>query len=158
MRYSAPNSAAADARAVDDVRKPPVATPMNGNRKRLTADPAPQPAPRNGAELLATAGQSGAGEFHLSNHTELEAVFKLASDRVARRVVYLAPGGSVTLRSIPIGVYFLYVDLGKGLDVEHLRFQSARVTPTPLGPFQFLQITTEAGTSGSHYDVVLNPQ
>src|ERR1039458_7401420 len=37
-------------------------------------------------------------------------------------------------------VYFLYVDLGKDLDVEHLKFLSGRVTPTPLGPFQFLHI------------------
>ena len=55
-------------------------------------------------------------------------------------------------------VYFLYVDLGKDLDVEHLQFLSGRVTPTPLGPFQFLHITTATGTSGNHYDVVLNPQ
>jgi hypothetical protein len=160
VRYSAPNSPAAVARAGDEVRKLPFATPpTNGNRKRPTAANAVrQPAPLNGTELLAAGRQTGAGEFHLSNHTELEAVFKLASERVTRRAVYLAPGGSVTLRSIPVGVYFLYVDLGKDLDVEHLQFLSGRVTPTPLGPFQFLHITTEAGTSGNHYDVVLNPQ
>jgi len=64
----------------------------------------------------------------------------------------------VTLRSIPVGVYYLYVDLGRDLDVEHLRFLSEHMTPAPRGPFQFLQITSETGIAGDHFDVVLNPQ
>ena len=64
----------------------------------------------------------------MSNHTGLEAVLQLVNERRTRRAVYVAPNGSVTLRLIPMGVYYLYVDLGKNLDVEHLRFLSDRVT------------------------------
>ena len=156
VRQSVPDSPATTARVGDDGRKPPGAAPRN--RKPLVNTTARQPAPLNGADLIPVGRQSGAGEFRLSNHTGLEAVFQLVSERRTRRAVYVAPNGSVTLRSIPIGVYYLYVDLGKDLDAEHLRFQRDRVTPAPLGPFQFLQVVSETGTAGNHYDVILKPQ
>ena len=156
VRQSVPDSPAATAHVGDDGRKPPGAAPRN--RKPPVATTAHQPAPLNGADLIPVGRQSGVGELRLSNHTGLEAVFQLVSERRTRRAVYVAPNGSVTLRSIPIGVYYLYVDLGKDLDVEHLRFQRDRVTPAPLGPFQFLQVVSETGTAGNHYDVILKPQ
>ena len=156
VRQSVPDSPATTPRVGDDGRKPPGAAPRN--RKPLVNTTARQPAPLNGADLIPVGRQSGAGEFRLSNHTGLEAVFQLVSERRTRRAVYVAPNGSVTLRSIPIGVYYLYVDLGKDLDVEHLRFQRDRMTPAPLGPFQFLQVVSETGTAGNHYDVILKPQ
>jgi hypothetical protein len=156
VRPSVPESPDTAARVRDDGGKPPAVAPRN--RKRPVEITTHQAAPLNGADLIVTGRQSGAGELRLSNHTGLEAVFKLVSGRRTWRAVYVVPNGSVTLRSIPIGVYYLYVDLGKDLDVEHLRFLSERVTPAPQGPFQFLQITSETGTVGSHFDVVLNPQ
>ena len=156
VRQSGPDSPATPARAGDDGRKTPVAAPRI--RQRPLDTQVRQPAPLNGADLIPVGRQSGVGELRLSNHTGLEAVFQLVSERVTRRVVYVAPNGSVTVRSIPVGVYYLYVDLGKDLDVQHLRFSSDRMTPAPLGPFQFLQVTSETGTAGNHYDVVLNPQ
>ena len=155
VRQNGPDSPAAGVRVVDS-RKVAAAIPRN--RPHPVAATGHQAAPLNGADLIAVARQSGAGELRLSNHTGLEAVFQLVSEGRTRRAVYLAPNGSVTLRSIPIGVYYLYVDLGKDLDVEHLRFASDRSTPAPLGPFQFLQVTSDAGTAGNHYDVILNPQ
>jgi hypothetical protein len=156
VRQSVPDSADTPARVADDAPKPPGATPRN--RKPPADTTAHQPAPLNGADLIPVGRQSGAGEFRLSNHTGLEAVFQLVSERRTWRAVYVAPNGSVTLRSIPIGVYYLYVDLGKDLDVAHLRFLSDRMTPAPLGPFQFLEVVSETGTAGNHYDVILKPQ
>ena len=156
MRQSVLDSPAAASQVRDDGRKPPAVAPRN--HKRTVDTTAPQPPPLNGADLIPVERQSGVGELRLSNHTGLEAVFQLVSDRRVRRAVYVAANGNVTLRSIPIGVYYLFVDLGRELDAEHLRFLSAHVTPAPLGPFQFLQITSETGTVGNHFDVVLNPQ
>jgi hypothetical protein len=156
VRQSVPDSPATTAGDVGDGRKPPGAAPRN--RKPPVDTTALQPAPQNGADLIPVGRQSGAGEFRLSNHTGLEAVFQLVSEHRTRRAVYVVPDGSVTLRSIPIGVYYLYVDLGNDLDVEHLRFQRDRMTPAPLGPFQFLQVVSETGTAGNHYDVILKPQ
>ena len=156
VRQSVPDSQAAASQVRDDGRKPPAVAPRN--HKRTVDTTAPQPPPLNGADLIPVERQSGVGELRLSNHTGLEAVFQLVSDRRVRRAVYVAANGNVTLRSIPIGVYYLFVDLGRELDAEHLRFLSAHVTPAPLGPFQFLQITSETGTVGNHFDVVLNPQ
>ena len=155
VQQSVPDSPVATARVGDDGRKVAVAPRY---RQRPVATTAHQAAPLNGADLIPVGRQSGVGELRLSNHTGLEAVFQLVSERRTRRAVYVAPNGSVTLQSIPVGVYYLHVDLGRDLDVEHLQFLSDRMTPAPLGPFQFLQITSETGTAGNHFDVVLNPQ
>jgi hypothetical protein len=156
--YRGPDAPAAVPSVNGDGLKPPVHAPMRGNVRRPAAAAAHEPPPPNGADLIATGRQSGAGELHLSNHTGLEAVFKLVSDRRTRRAVYVVPNGSVTLRAIPVGVYDLHVDLGKDLDVERIVFLNERKTPTPLGPFQFQQITSDTGISGNHYEVVLNAQ
>lgn len=143
---------------------------------RIAAGPAPQirpqrkpraepqgqrtgaPAPASGADLL-PAGRGGAGELRLSNHSDLEAIVKLVSrGGTTVRAVYIAPNSSATIHSIGIGVYDLHVDLGRDLDIEHLRFGSSRSTPAPLGPFQFAEITSDNGVSGNHYDIVLNPR
>jgi hypothetical protein len=158
VRYRAPDSAAAVTRVGADGRTPPADAPRNRGSKRPAAAEGHQAAPLNGADLIPAGRQSGAGELRLSNHTGLEAVVKLVSESHTRRAVYVAPNGSVTLRSIPIGVYNLHVDLGKELDVKRLQFRRDGVTPTPLGPFQFLQYTSAQGISGNHYDVALNPR
>jgi hypothetical protein len=116
------------------------------------------PPPASGTDLL-PAGRGGAGELRLTNHSDLEAIVKLVSrSRTMVRAVYIAPNSSATIRSIGIGVYDLNVDLGRDLDREHLRFESSRSTPTPLGPFQFAEITSEGTVSGNRYDIVLNPR
>ncbi|MGA3019070.1 MAG: DnaJ domain-containing protein [Bryobacteraceae bacterium] len=130
-------------------RKPPAAP-----QAQKTA----APPPASGADLL-PAGRGGAGALRLSNHSDLEAIVKLVSrNRTIVRAVYIAPNSSATIQSIGIGVYELHVDLGRDLDKEHLRFGSSRFTPTPLGPFQFAEITSENGVSGNRYDIVLNPR
>jgi hypothetical protein len=116
------------------------------------------PAPASGTDLL-PAGRGGAGELRLSNHSDLEAIVKLVSrGRITARAVYIAPNSSATIHSIGIGVYDLHVDLGRDLDIEHLGFGSNRSTPTPVGPFEFAEITSENGVSGNHYDIVVNPR
>jgi hypothetical protein len=156
VQPSVPDAPATAAKVGDDGGAPIAVAPRN--RKRPAATTPHPAAPLNGADLMPTGGQSGAGELRLSNHTGLEAVFQLVSGRRTWRAVYVAPNGSVTLRSIPIGVYYLHVELGRDLDAEHLRFLSERMTPAPQGPFQFLQITSETGIAGNHFDVVVNPQ
>ncbi|MEO8373092.1 MAG: J domain-containing protein [Candidatus Solibacter sp.] len=153
-----PRSASSQATAVrrEDSGKAPAAA--HRSSKRPVESSTHTAAPSNGTELIRAGRQSGAGELRVTNHTGLEAVFQLVSENRVRRAVYVAPNGSVTLRSIPIGVYYLHVELGRDLDAEHLRFLSDKATPSPLGPFQFLQITSETGTAGSQFDVVLNPQ
>jgi len=132
------------------------------SQRKPPAEPQAQetaaPPPASGTDLL-PAGRGGAGELRLSNHSDLEAIVTLVSrNRITMRAVYIAPNSSATIHSIGIGVYDLHVDLGRGLDVEHLRFGSSRFTPTPLGPFQFAEITSENGVSGNRYDIVLNPR
>ena len=156
LRPSVPDTTGIATPLDEAVRKPAAIVPRD--RKRPVDVPAHRAPPRNGADLISVGHQSGVGELRLSNHTGLEAVFQLVSEGRTRRAVYLASNGSVTLRSIPVGVYYLHASLGRDLDTEHLQFLSDRVTPAPLGPFQFLQITSETGTAGSHFDVVLNPQ
>jgi hypothetical protein len=156
VQPSVPDSPATAVRVPEDVGKPLAVAPRS--RQRPVETTTHLAAPLNGADLIPTGRQLGVGELRLSNHTTLEAVFQLVSGRHTWRAVYVVPNGSVTLRSIPVGVYYLYVDLGRDLDVEHLRFLSERMTPAPQGPFQFLQITSETGIAGNHFDVVVNPQ
>ncbi len=156
--YRASDSPARDAPAGADVRKPAEHTPRDRATKHSTAGTAPQETPANGADLIQTAHQWGAGRLQVSNHTGLEAIVELVSGNHTRRAVYVAPDGSITLRSIPIGVYELHVELGTGLDARHLQFLSDRTTLTPLGPFQFLEISSDKGTSGNQYDVALHPR
>jgi hypothetical protein len=135
----------------------------SGPAPRIRPDPKqpvrpPAPPPPSGTDQLPD-GRSGAGELRLSNQSDLEAIVKLVSrNRTIVRAVYIAANSGATIHSIGIGVYDLYVDLGRDLDTEHLRFGSSRFTPTPLGPFQFAEITSETGVSGNRYDVVLNPR
>ena len=132
--------------------KPSVKRPRTG-ANALSEEPL-----LNGTELLSIRGSSGAGELRLVNNTDLEAVVKLERDHVLSRAIYLRPHKAATLRSIAIGVYDLNVELGTGLDATHLRFQKDRFSPKPLGRFQFLEFTSEQGTSGSRLEVAINPR
>ena len=119
----------------------------------------PQPAPASGSELIGPVRLAGAGELRLANQTDLEAVVKLVNRNGAIvRALYLAPHDSAGIRSIALGVYTLHVDLGRDLDVGNLSFRNERFTPAPLGPFQFLEITSDKGVSGSHFEVALKPR
>jgi len=118
----------------------------------------PAPPPPNGSELLEPV-RGGAGELRLLNDSSLEAVVRLVRrNSAAMRAIYIAPNSAATIASIAVGVYDLDVDLGHDFDAEHLRFGSSRVTPAPLGPFQFAEITSDTGISGNRYDVVLKPR
>ena len=119
----------------------------------------PQPPPASGSDLIRPGPLSGAGELRLANQTGLEAVVRLVGNNGATvRALYVAPNGSVNIRSIAIGVYTLHVELGRDLDAGHLRFLSDSFTPAPLGPFQFLEIASDKGVSGSHFEVALKPR
>jgi hypothetical protein len=116
-------------------------------------------APANGADLIGPVRLSGQGDLRLVNQTDLEAVVRLVSGGgAAVRAIYIAPKESAILRSIAVGVYTLHVELGANLDARHLRFLSERFTPAPIGPFQFLEITSDEGVTGSHFQVVLKPR
>ena len=99
MQQGVPDSPATATRVGDDGRKPAAAAPRN--RQHPVDTTARQPAPLNGADLIPAGRQSGVGELRLSNHTGLEAVFQLVSERVTRRVVYVAPNGSVIAAAFP---------------------------------------------------------
>jgi hypothetical protein len=119
----------------------------------------PRPAPASGSELIGPGRLAGAGELRLANQTDLEAVVKLLNRHgEIVRALYLAPHDSAGMRSIAVGVYTLHVDLGRDLDVENLRFRNERFTPAPLGPFPFLEITSDKGVTGSRFDVALKPR
>jgi hypothetical protein len=115
--------------------------------------------PANGADLISPAQLSGRGDLHLANQTDMEAVARLVSGSGATvRAIYIAPKESAIFRSIAIGVYTLHVELGRNLDVRHLCFLNERSTLAPIGPFQFLEITSDEGVSGSHFQVALKPR
>jgi hypothetical protein len=131
-------------------------------RPRVTARPLPappeQPHLASGSELIHAGRSSGAGYLRLSNHTNLEAIVKVVGNRSTLRAIYIRPNENAILRSVKVGVYDLHVELGTDLDIERLQFRKNRYTPDPLGPFEFLEITSENGISGSHYDVALKPR
>jgi hypothetical protein len=112
----------------------------------------------SGTELIGAGRSPGVGYLRLANHTDLEAIVKVVSNRTALRAIYIKPNASAIIRSLRIGVYDLHVELGTDLDAEHLRFRKDRFTPEPLGPFEFLEITSENGITGRHYDVALVPR
>jgi hypothetical protein len=121
--------------------------------------PEQEAAPANGADLIGPVRLSGQGDLRLANQTDLEAVVRLVSGSGATvRAIYIAPKESAAFRSIAVGVYTLHVELGRNLDVRHLCFLSERSTPAPIGPFQFLEITSDEGVSGSHFQVALKPR
>jgi hypothetical protein len=149
---------AANLQTVAAGRKPGV-----GGRARTAKRPPPamevQPAPASGSDLIGPGPLSGAGELRLANQTDLEAVVKLVNRNGAMvRALYIAPHGSASIRSIAIGVYTVFVDLGRDLDAAHLRFLNERSTPAPLGPFQFMEVTSDKGVSGSRFEVALKPR
>jgi hypothetical protein len=123
-------------------------------------DIAPRATPRlrSGTELIATGRSSAAGELRLINHTNLEAIATVVTNRTAMRAVYITPHESAIIGSIRIGVYELHVELGTDLDIEHLSFRKNRSFLKPLGPFEFLEITSENGIIGKHYEIALNPR
>ena len=123
--------------------------------QRTTVKPRPR-ALRTGAELIAGVRSPAPGYLHVANRTNLEAIAKVVSDQTAVRAVYIRPHENVLIRSIRIGVYELHVDLGTDLDMEHLSFRNNQSVAEPLGPFEFHEITSENGISGSHYSVALN--
>jgi hypothetical protein len=112
----------------------------------------------NGTELIATGHGSGAGEFRFVNNTELEEVATLLHRKVALRAIYIKPKNEALLRFIDTGIYDVHVELGRGLDARRRQFNQNRFTPDTVGPFEFLSFTTAAGTSGQHYEIVLNPR
>jgi len=121
--------------------------------------PEQEAAPANGADLIGPLRLSGHGDLRLANQTDLEAVVRLVSGRGATvRAIYIAPKESAVLRSIAVGVYTLHVELGRNLDVRRLCFLSERFAPAPIGPFEFLEITSDEGVSGSHFQVALKPR
>jgi hypothetical protein len=143
----------------------PPSPPVTGSRKDPGKGSANQPrsatesqAPQlaSGTELIDAGRSRAPGTLKLANHTNLEAIVRVVSDRSTRRAVYIRPGESAVIRSVRIGVYDLHVELGNDLDVAHLRFRRNSYIPDPLGPFEFLEITSENGVSGKHYDVALN--
>jgi hypothetical protein len=110
----------------------------------------------NGTELIATGHGSGAGEFRFVNNTELEEVATLLYRKVALRAIYIKPKNEAVLRFIDTGIYYVHVELGRGLDAKRRQFNQDRFTPDSAGPFEFLSYTTAAGTTGQHYEIVLN--
>ena len=142
----------------ESVAKLPARAPIAPASRVRSQRQQPVTPPANGTELLPVAS-GGAGELHLSNNSDLDAIVKLAKrGGLVVRVMYIAPKSSATIAAIEVGVYYLYAELGHELDNENLRFVSSRFTPAPLGPFQFGEITTESGVSGRRFDVVLNPR
>jgi len=141
----------------------PTAKPPPKVRAHLVRQPEKLPeqeaAPANGADLVSPARLSGQGDLRVANQTDLEAVVRLVSGSGATvRAIYIVPKERAVFRSIAIGVYTLHVELGRNLDVRHLCFLSERSTPAPIGPFQFLEITSDDGVSGSHFQVALKPR
>jgi hypothetical protein len=113
-------------------------------------------APRSGTELIAAIRYPAPGYLHVTNQTNLEAIAKVVSNHTTVRAVYIRPHENVVIRSIRIGMYELHVDLGTDLDMEHLSFRKDQSIAEPLGPFEFHEITSENGVSGSHYNIALN--
>jgi hypothetical protein len=111
----------------------------------------------NGTELIAAGRLSGAGELRFVNNTELEQIATLLRRKTALRAIYIRPKSEALLRFIDTGVYDVNLDLGTGLDIRRLRFNEAQYSPDPVGPFNFFSVTTAAGTSGQHYDIIVNP-
>jgi hypothetical protein len=110
----------------------------------------------NGTELIATGHGPGAGELRFVNNTELEEVATLLHRKVALRAIYIKPKNEALLRSIDTGIYDVHVELGRGLDARRREFSQSRFTPDTVGPFEFISFTTAAGTTGQHYEIVLN--
>jgi hypothetical protein len=137
--------------------------PAGGLRKKARNVQAPatisaQPLISNGTELIHVGRSSAVGDLRLVNRTNLEAIVKVVSDRTTLRAIYITPNQSAMIRHLRIGVYDLHVELGTDPDFDNLRFRKNRYTPEPLGPFEFLEITSENGIAGKHYDVALRSQ
>jgi hypothetical protein len=127
------------------------------NRKRAIVQVANLSRWANGAELIATERLSGAGELHLVNNTELEAIAILLRQRVPLRAIYIKPKSEALLLRVGSGFYDVHLEFGRGLDPQRLQFQKDRFAPDRLGPFEFFEIVSAGGTSGQHYEVVVNP-
>jgi len=145
--------AAVPSQPMAEIRK----TPSVGARSQSHPVAQSQPVQlANGTELI-DAGRAGRpGYLRVANQTNLEALVRVVSDRTTRRAIYVRPGESAVIRSVKIGLYDLHVELGNDLDVQRLRFRKNSYTPEPLGPFEFLEVTSENGVTGSHYDVALS--
>jgi hypothetical protein len=119
----------------------------------------PQAPLANGTDLIPAGRLTGVGDLRVGNRTDREAVLRMVSDAGATvRALYAAPGGTVDFRRVPVGVYSLHVELGRDLDRKTQRFRTGALTSAPLGPFQFLEITSDKGRTGSHFEVALKPQ
>jgi len=149
------SSTAAPSPATADIRKSSAVGARNHSRPITEAKPLQL---ASGTELIEANRSRAPGYLRLANHTKLEAIVKVVSDRMTRRAVYIRPGESAVVRSVKIGVYDLHVELGNDVDLERLQFRKNRYTPEPLGPFEFHEITSESGVMGRHYEVALNPR
>jgi hypothetical protein len=148
------------------VRTFPVSVPVAPQRAAAAGFKPPeipgrevQAPPASGTELIPTLRRPGVGSLSLTNRTELAAIVRLVSGRSTTvRAVYVAPHATATLRAIGIGVYDVHVDLGSELDLDQLRFAADQFSPSPVGPLEFLEITSERGVQGNHYELALNPR
>ena len=138
-------------------RTVPVDPPSGGGprRQKQAADESAK-AIANGTELI-FAEQSGVGELRFINNTDFEEIAVLMRRRSPIRAIYIRPKSEALLKRIDTGVYEVHLELGLGADLKGLRFERAGYTPEPVGPFQFFSLTTASGTSGQHYEVVVNP-
>lgn len=111
----------------------------------------------NGTELIVSERQSGVGELRFINNTGLEEIAVLSRRKSPVRAIYIRPKSEALLKQIDTGIYEVHLELGSGADLKHLCFERDRYTPDPLGPFQFFSLTMATGTTGQHYEVVVNP-
>jgi len=111
----------------------------------------------NGTELIVSERQSGVGELRFVNNTGLEEIAVLSRRKSPVRAIYIRPKSEALLKQIDTGIYEVHLELGSGADLRHLCFERDRYTPDPLGPFQFFSLTMASGTTGQHYEVVVNP-
>ena len=150
----APSPPGAPARTVSETLRKP-GHPAAGHTSGAAPAREGQPLPENGAELLDSGRHPGAGELVVANQTELEVIACLVHGSNLLRAVYIKPGASASIIGIRMGVYYLHVRAGKGLDQSQLRFRSDRYEPPPLGPFEFMEVSSASGTSGGRFEVAL---
>jgi hypothetical protein len=144
---------------VSATRMPPVSSPTSapGKRKlKQDTDESAKAVP-NGTELILAYLRSGVGVLPFVNHTDLEEIAVLSQRKSPVRAIYIRPQSDAFLKRIDNGVYELHLEFGFGADLKRLRFERARFTPELLGPVEFFSVTTPSGTSGQHYEVVVDP-
>jgi hypothetical protein len=150
--WSAQASAAGTSRAIELPQPGATAKP---NPKRTL--PQKSSTLANATELLEAGRSNGAGELQFINNTDAEAIATVLRRQAPHRAIYIRPRSEALVRSIETGVYYVRLELGSHLDIEQLRFSRRQSAPQVLGPFQFYSLTTAGGTSGQHFEIVVNP-